>query len=103
MSFAGTTRPGLTAGGLDGVGFDHEHDGAFRRAWAMHDAFGNDDSLSRREGDGARVVLCRRWVGGVDEVDVELAFDNVKELVLLLVLVPVVVAFDDAEADDGVV
>src|SRR5215469_18114413 len=41
--------------------------------------------------------------GRVDEVDVKLSFDDVEELVLVLMFVPVVVAFDDAEADDGVV
>ena len=69
----------------------------------MHDAFGNDDSLARAEVDGARVVFCGGGVLRIDEIDEQTAFDDVEELVLLLMVVPVIVSLDDAEANDGIV
>jgi hypothetical protein len=69
----------------------------------MHDAFGNDDSLTRAEGDGAGILLCGGWVLRVDEIDEETAFDDVEELVLALMIVPVIASLDDAETNDRIV
>lgn len=83
---------GSAAGGDDGLGLDHENDGALRGAGAVHDALGDDDALARPEGDRAAL-----------EVDMKEAFDDVEEFVVRIVLVPVVFALDDADAHDGVV
>ena len=89
--------------GADGVGFDHEHYGALRGARAVHDAFGNDDSLARAEVDGTGIVFCGGGVLGIDEVDEQTAFDDVEEFVLPLMVVPVIVSLHDAEANDGII
>jgi hypothetical protein len=69
----------------------------------VHDAFGNDDSLARGEVDGAGVVFCGGGIVGIDEIDEETAFDDVEELVLTLVVVPVIVSLHDAQANDRIV
>ena len=69
----------------------------------MHDAFRNDDSLARAEVDGAGIVFCGGGVLGIYEIDEETAFDDVEELVLPLMVVPVIVSLHDAEANDGIV
>src|SRR6266478_3918623 len=91
-----TERPPVESASCwpDGVGFDHEHDGALRRAGAVHDAFWNDDSLARAEVDGAGIVFCGGGVLGIDEIDEKAAFDDVEELVLPLMIVPVIVSMD---------
>src|SRR5262249_32888362 len=63
-----------------------------RRARAVHDAPWHDEALERLELD--RAVL---------EVDEEAALEHEEELVVLVVLVPVVLTLEDAEADDRVV
>jgi hypothetical protein len=57
---------GSASRGPDGVGFDHQHDRALRRARAVHDAFWNDDSLARAEVDRAGIVFCGGGVLGID-------------------------------------
>jgi len=58
----------------------------------MEGSFGNYESLARREIDGAAF-----------EVDQEMSFDDVEELVVGVVLVPVILSLDDSEADHGIV
>jgi hypothetical protein len=55
---------------------------------------------SARDDDGVAGV---ELDGFVFEVDEELAFHREEEFVIVVVLVPVVFAFDNADADDGVV
>jgi hypothetical protein len=69
----------------------------------VHNAFGNDDSLARAEVDGTGIVFCGGGVVGIDEIDEQTAFDDVEELVLLLMVVPVIASLDDTEANDGIV
>ena len=54
----------------------------------MHDALGNHHALSRRELNGAAF-----------DVDEQLALDHVEELVVVIVFVPVVFAFNHSQAD----
>jgi hypothetical protein len=56
----------------------------------MEDSFGDDEGLAGRQSHGS-----------VLQVDQELAFDNVEEFVVMMVLVPVVFALNDGDADDG--
>jgi hypothetical protein len=63
----------------------------------MHDAFGNDDSLARAEVDGTGIVFCGGGVLRIDEIDEQTALDDVEELVLPLMVVPVIVSLNDAE------
>ena len=63
-----------------------------RRAGAMDHSLGNDETLSRIELDGA-----------VFKIDEQLALDDVEELVVRIVLVPVILTLDDAKADHGFV
>jgi hypothetical protein len=66
----------------------------------VHDAFGNDDSLTRAEVDGAGIIFCGGGVLGIDEIDEEAAFDDVEELVFALMVVPVIGSLDDGKAND---
>src|SRR5438046_2954911 len=70
----------------DAASLDHQHHRALRRPRTMHHPFWYHHALSRRE--------LKRPAFDVDE---QLAFDDVKELVVIIVLVPVVFAFDNAE------
>jgi len=58
----------------------------------MHYAFGDYDSLPRTELEGA-----------IFQIDEQTSFDDVEELIFFLVLVPVVFAFDDSQAHNGIV
>jgi len=58
----------------------------------MDHTFGDGDTLLRLEFDGATF-----------EIHQEEAFDDVEELVLIVVLVPVELAMQDAKPDDAVV
>jgi hypothetical protein len=69
----------------------------------MHDSFGNDDSLTRAEVDGSGIVLSGCGVLRIDEIDEQTAFDDVEELVFVLMIVPVVVSLHDTEANDRIV
>ena len=80
------------AGGDDAGVFYHQDYSAFGRASAVDYAARDDEALAGVELDGF-----------VFEVDEELAFDGQEELVIVVVLVPVVFALDDSNADYGVV
>ena len=80
------------AGGNDGGGFDHQDNRPLRGACAMDDALGHDKALLRSQLDGA-----------VFEVDEKAALKHKKELVVMVVLVPVILALHDSEANDRVV
>ena len=69
----------------------------------MHDAFRNDDSLARAEVDCTGIVFCGGGVLRIDEIDEQAAFDDVEELVLPLMVVPVIAPLNDAEANDRIV
>ena len=58
----------------------------------MHYAAGDRKTLPGVEGDGA-----------VLQVDQQLAIEHKKELIILIVFMPVVFAFDDTDAYDAVV
>jgi hypothetical protein len=86
-------QPGtLVPSGADAGVFDHEDYGATGSSGAVDYSAGDDEGLAGIELDGL-----------VFEIDEELAFDGEEELVVIVVLVPVVFAFDNADADDGVV
>src|SRR5690348_8611809 len=72
--------------------FYHQHDGAAPRMGEMHHASWNGESLTRRQADGPILHL-----------DVEMSFDHVEEFVFILMLVPMEIAFEHAEADPGIV
>ena len=55
------------------------------RAGAMHDALRNHESLARAQLHGPAF-----------KIDQQLAFDHVEKLIVVIVLVPVVLAFDHA-------
>jgi hypothetical protein len=61
-----------------------------RRAGAMDDSLGNDKALSWIE--RYRLVL---------QVNEQLAVDNVEELIIGVVFVPVILTFKDAKPNDG--
>jgi hypothetical protein len=61
-----------------------------RRAGAMDDSLGNDKSLSWLERDG--LVL---------KVNQQLTVDDVEELIVGIVLVPVILTFKDAKPNHG--
>ena len=67
-------------------------DSSNRRARTVQDSLRDHEPLARREFD--RPIL---------EVDEKLAFDHIEELVVLIVLVPVVFAFDHAEPHHGAI
>src|SRR4051812_36937452 len=81
----------LVARRHDAGPFDHQDDTALRGAGAMHDAFGHDEALLR----GQR--HCPAF-----QIDQKLAFYDVKELIEVVVFVPVVLAFHDAEPDNRI-
>ena len=58
----------------------------------MHHSLWNDESLSRRNFDGA-----------VLKVNQQLALHNIKKLVVFIVLMPVILSLYDAEADHRVI
>src|SRR5579871_6750576 len=85
--------PGLSVARRNDAGaFDHQDDGAFGSARAVHDALGHDEALARAEID--RALL---------QIDQEMPFEDEEELVQVVVLVPVILALHDAEANDGIV
>ena len=58
----------------------------------MDDPLGHHEALARRQFHGAAL-----------QVDEESPLHHIKELVLVVMLVPVILALQDAEPDDGVV
>ncbi len=75
----------LVPRGHDPGVLDHEDHRAFRRPRAVHHSFWHDETLSRRQFDRAAL-----------EVDQQAAVDNVKELVIIGVLVLVILALHDS-------
>src|SRR5260370_28643144 len=76
--------------GWNDVGLlDHQNDATLRRARPMPNTLGNDKALTRCELD--RFIF---------EIDQEFSIQREKELVDLVVLVPVIFAFQNADADN---
>ena len=76
--------------GRDNPGiFDHQNDGSVRCARAMQHTFGNDKSLSGREVDRS-----------LFQINQQPALDNIEKLVVIIVLVPMILALDHANAND---
>src|SRR5215472_12425575 len=71
---------------------DHEDDASLGRARPVHDAARNGESLARQKLDAAPF-----------EIDEEAPVDDIEELVLVVVLVPVVFALQHAQAHDRIV
>src|SRR5215207_3093570 len=88
------------AGRDDGSRLDHQDDRALWGARAMHDALGDDETLARRQFHHS---AWRHSVRALLEIDEEPTFDDVEELVVGVVLMPVILALHDAEAYDRVV
>ena len=77
-----------------------------RRAGAMHDSARDDEALAGHEFDDfvSRRVSGDLFVGILFfQIDEELAVDDIEKFVVVVVLVPVVLALDDAHANDRVV
>src|SRR5207244_12159181 len=72
--------------------FDHKNDGAFRRARAMSNPFWNNKTLTRCELD------CF-----IFEVDQEFSVEHKKEFVDVVMLVPVIFAFQHSEPNNRIV
>jgi hypothetical protein len=85
-------HPRSIASGDNASAFNHENDRANRRAGAVHNPFRNDDSLPRRQRDGA-----------LFELNYEFAIDHVEKLILSVVFVPVIFPLHDAQPDDRIV
>src|SRR5215831_686932 len=79
-------------GGNNALVLYHQHHSAPGRAGAVHHALGDNETLA--------------WVelhGAAFEVNEQLPFDDVKELVVLVVFMPVVLALDDGHTHHGLV
>src|SRR5262249_43073777 len=70
----------------------HEDDRPLGRPRAMHDALGHYEPLTRTQLHRAPF-----------QIDEKATLHDVEKLILVIVLVPVVLALHDAEADDGIV
>src|SRR6185312_8470791 len=70
----------------DTPGLDHQHNRALGGARPVHNAFWNHDPLAWRQFNRAAL-----------QVDEELSFHDVEELVIVLVLVPVIFALNHSE------
>src|SRR3954451_16050583 len=71
---------------------DHQNGRALRSAGAMLGSLRNHKSLTRRKRHSA-----------IFEINEQLALNDIKEFIVLLVLMPVILALDDAEANHRVV
>ena len=69
--------------------FHHKNNGAFEGTRTMKDAFGDDESLSGAKPNGPPF-----------QVDRQLAFDHIKEFVIVVVLVPMVLTLDHTDPDN---
>ena len=85
-------RKWLIAGRNDPSILNHQHDGSFWRACPVKNAFWDDETLPGQEADCA-----------IFQIDEQFAFYDIKELIVIVVLVPMVFAFHHAQADDGVI
>ena len=82
----------FVSGGDDARVLDHEDHGSLRSTGAVEHALGNNKTLTGREFDRSAF-----------QINEQLAFDDVKEFVIIVMLVPVILAFDDSKTDDGIV
>lgn len=82
----------LVSGRNDALVLDHQHHRFHIRPRLVDDALGDGDALVGAEGEGF-----------VFEVDIEQPAQDKEELIVIVMLVPVVFALDDAHADAGVV
>ncbi len=80
------------AGRFNTTALYHENNGALWCARAVHDSFRYRKPLFGSQFD--RLIL---------QLNNEFAIDDVEKLILLVVLVPVKLAFDDAESNDAVI
>jgi hypothetical protein len=101
---------GLVAGGGYGGGFEHEDDGAGGSAGSVEGAAGDEQALVWLQGDGAAwggsaaVFRKQRGLTALGcKVEEQFAFDDLEVLIFAVMLVPVELAFEDAETDDAVV
>src|SRR5690242_20499776 len=82
-----------TASGGDDTGvFHHEHDRSLRSARAMQNSLGDHHALPRTEFHGAAF-----------EINQQLSFDDVEELIIVIMLVPVIFALHHTETNYGAV
>jgi hypothetical protein len=97
-----------TPGPIDACGLDHQGESVL--AWDRDSGrpltpgpLGCPRPVHHASRDRVALVALERHRVAVLEVDQQPAVEHEEELVLVVVLVPVEVAFDDAEPDDGVV
>jgi hypothetical protein len=84
---------GISVAGWDYSGaFSHKNDGALGGAGTVLHASGNGESLAGSEFDGAAL-----------ELNDEFSFDDVEELILVIVLVPMELAMHDPETHHAVI
>src|SRR5207244_1681328 len=87
-----TLRGSVIARRHDARTFDHQDHSPLRRPRPMNDSLRHHEALPRPQLHGAPF-----------QVDEQPTLDDVEELVLVVVLVPVVLALNYAEPDDRVV
>jgi hypothetical protein len=80
------------AGRYDSSVFDHQHDGSLQGARTVNRSLWNDKSLSRREFN--RVVF---------KVDQQLSLYDIKEFVIVVVLVPVILSLHNTETNHRII
>jgi hypothetical protein len=81
----------VTRGNHRGI-FDHQNNGALRRARSMHHTSWHNEALSRLQ-----------FYNLIFQINDEQSFHNIEELVFLVMLVPMILALNDAETNDRVV
>src|SRR5687768_16843396 len=79
-------------GGNDRCRFDHQDDRTVRRTRSVHHALGHHIALARLEVD--RLAF---------QVDDEVTLEDKKELVIVVMLVPVILTLQDTKPDHGLV
>src|SRR5262245_6572673 len=72
-----------------GGSFDHQNNGSLRRARPMHYTFWHDEALSWLQ-----------FYNSTFQIDDEQSFHNIKELVFLVMFVPVIFALNDSETNN---
>jgi hypothetical protein len=97
---AGSSARVLTIAGLSSVSgrhdagrFDHNDRGSSRRTRAVDDPLGH----------AARLMLGERDRVGTFDIDQQLTVEDQKELVLVVVLVPMKISVDHTESDESIV
>jgi hypothetical protein len=93
LGIAKQKHAGLISRGYNPRPFHHQNHRPLRRPGEMHDASRDNKSLARSELNDASTF----------EFDDPLALDDIKELVFVIMLVPMEVSFDDSQAYHAII